>query len=68
MMTLVRGILKNPLGIALWSVRTFDKNDEKGKPLSRAKDQICRDAVAISAITAKTSAITMMATMMSVPT
>ncbi len=50
------------------SARTFDKNDEKGNPLSRAKDQTWREAVAISAITAHTSAIIMMATMISVPT
>lgn len=58
-MTALRGMGK--LG------ETFDKKGEKGKPPSRAKDQICRDAVAISAITAHTKAMTMMATMMSVP-
>lgn len=49
-------------------VRTFDKKGENGRPPSRAKDQIWRDAVAISAITAHTSAMITMATMMSVPT
>ena len=53
---------------AVESMRTFDKNDEKGKPLSRANDQICRDAVATSAMTAHTSAITMIAVMILVPT
>jgi len=41
---------------------TFDRKGEKGNPPSLAKDQICRDAVAISAITAQTSAMTMIAT------
>ena len=55
-------------GEVVESARTFDRKGENGKPPSRAKDQICRDAVAISAITAHTSAIMMMATMISVPT
>ena len=55
-------------GKAVESMRTFDKKGEKGKPPSRAKDQICRDAVAISAMTAHTSAMTTMATIISVPT
>lgn len=50
------------------SMRTFAKNGEKGRPLSRAKDQICRDAVAISAMTAQINAIITMAVMMLVPT
>ena len=53
---------------AVESMRTFDKNGEKGKPLSRAKDQICREAVATSAITAHTSAMMMIALIMLVPT
>ena len=52
----------------LRSIRTFDRKGENGKPPSRAKDQICRDAVAISAITAHTNAMIIMATMMLVPT
>ena len=50
------------------SMHTFDKNGEKGKPLSRAKDQICREDVAISAMTAHTSAMIIIAAMMLVPT
>lgn len=46
---------------------TLDKNGENGSPLSRAKDQICREAVAISLITAQTSVMMMMATMTFVP-
>lgn len=61
-MMVTRGLEK-----VIKSVHTFDKKGEKGKPPSRAKDQICRDAVAISAITAHTKAMIMMATMMSVP-
>ena len=49
-------------------MRTFDKNGEKGRPLSRAKDQICREDVAISAITAHTSAMTIIAAIILVPT
>lgn len=49
-------------------MHTFAKNGEKGRPLSRAKDQICRDAVAISAMTAHTNAMITMAVMMLVPT
>lgn len=50
------------------SMRTFAKNGENGRPLSRAKDQICRDAVAISAMTAQINAMITMAVMMLVPT
>ena len=53
---------------ALESMRTFDRNGENGKPLSRANDQICREAVATSAITAHTRAMIMIAVMMLVPT
>lgn len=53
---------------AVESVRTFAKNGEKGRPLSRAKDQICRDAVAISAMTAHINAMITIAVMMLVPT
>ena len=35
-------------------MRTLERNFENGKPLSLANDQICLDAVAISATTAKT--------------
>lgn len=46
---------------------TFDRKGEKGSPPSLAKAQICREAVAISAMTAQTSAMMMIATKTSVP-
>lgn len=49
-------------------VRTFDRNGENGRPPSLAKDHICREAVAISLMTAQTRVMIMMATMISVPT
>lgn len=45
----------------------MERKGEKGNPPSLENAQICRDAVAISAITAHTSAMTMMATMTLVP-
>ena len=47
---------------------TLDSQGENGSPPSRANDQICREAVAISLITAQTSVMMMMATMTLVPT
>lgn len=47
---------------------TCFKKFEKGNPSSLANDQIWRDAVAISLMTAETRLIMMMAVMMSVPT
>ena len=46
---------------------TLDRNGENGNPPSRANDQICREAVAISLITAQTRVMMMMATMTFVP-
>ena len=46
---------------------TVDKKPENGNPLSRANDQICRDAVAISLTTAKTKVMIMIAVIVFVP-
>ena len=46
---------------------TFESWAENGNPLSRAKDQICRDAVAISLMTADTRVMMTIADMMDVP-
>lgn len=42
---------------------TFFRKFEKGNPSSLAKDQICRDAVAISLMTAETMLMMIMAVM-----
>lgn len=47
---------------------TCFKKFEKGNPSSLANDQIWRDAVAISLMTAETRLIMIMAVIMSVPT
>ncbi len=47
---------------------TLRRNGEKGNPLSLAKDQIWREAVATSLTTAETRVMMMMATIMLAPT
>lgn len=65
------GATYNKMVSGAWSgvdeMLTFCNCGEKGKPLSRAKDQICRDAVAISLMTAEIRVMMTMATMISVP-
>ena len=65
------GATYNGLVSGVWlevdELPTFCNCGEKGKPLSRAKDQICRDAVAISLMTAEMRVMITMATMISVP-
>lgn len=48
-------------------IRTLERKLENGRPPSLAKDQICRDAVAISAITAQTIVMIIMAVIVLAP-
>ena len=49
------------------SVCTFEMTEEYGSPPSRAKDQSCREDVAISLITAEMNTITTIAVIAIVP-